>query len=95
MHLAYDYASAGFRLHRDNDAYRMFVNRAITEILTRSQPGDFLLCTFGLDHQPVAVALPGLITVESGIGYDDASPASGCSNPTPGCTTITAVRTGG
>lgn len=70
VHLAYDYASAGFRLDRDNDAYRMFVNRAITEILTRSQPGDFLLCTFGLDHQPVAAALPGLITVESGIGYD-------------------------
>ncbi|HLJ80357.1 MAG TPA: glycosyltransferase, partial [Ktedonobacterales bacterium] len=70
VHGAYDYKRDGFRLDRDNECYRMFVRNGITAIAERAQPGDFLLCPFGLDHQPVAAALPQLIAVESGIGYD-------------------------
>ena len=69
VHEAYDYKAAGFLVSRDNDAWREFAQRAIAAVQRRSQPGDFLLCTFGLDHQPIAQALPHLIAVESGIGY--------------------------
>lgn len=50
-------------------AYAVFYRNVVGEIETRKQPGDFLLCSFGDYHKPVANALPGLITVESGIGY--------------------------
>src|SRR5713101_3879519 len=69
VHGAYDWRRDGWRIDRDNDAYRMFVANAIAAIRARAQPGDFLACTFGLDHQPIAEALPELIAVETGIGY--------------------------
>ena len=71
VHGAYDYKAGDFLINRDNDAYRMFAERSIAQIGRIAQPGDFLLCTFGLDHQPIAAALPQLIAVESGIGYPD------------------------
>lgn len=70
VHGAYDWRVDGFRLERDNDCYRMFCDKAIAAIRERMQPRDFLLCPFGLDHQPLAAALPELRVVESGIGYD-------------------------
>lgn len=49
--------------------YSIFYACAINEIKARACAGDFLLCSFGDFHKPVADALPELITVESGIGY--------------------------
>jgi glycosyltransferase involved in cell wall biosynthesis len=52
--------------------YRQFYENAPGEIARRAIPGDFLLCSFGSWHQPVAEAtarIPGLIVVEPGIGY--------------------------
>ena len=71
MHGCYDYKKGDFLISRDTDAYRMFAERAVCEVARRAQRNDFLLCTFGLDHQPIAAALPQLIAVESGIGYPD------------------------
>ena len=71
VHGVYDYKAGDFLISRDTDAYRMFAERAVRAVARRAQPGDFLLCTFGLDHQPIAAALPQLIAVESGIGYPD------------------------
>jgi glycosyltransferase involved in cell wall biosynthesis len=49
--------------------YSRFYAGATAEIAIRKQPGDFLLCSFGDFHKPVADAHPDLIAVESGIGY--------------------------
>ena len=46
-----------------------FNARAIAAIRERSEPGDVLGCTMGLAHKPIADALPGLLAVETGIGY--------------------------
>lgn len=70
VHGAYDYRRDGFRIDRDNHAYREFTRRAIREIARRARPGDFLCATYGLDHKEIAEALPELIAVESGIGYE-------------------------
>lgn len=69
VHEAYDWRVDGWLINRENDAYRMFAVNAVTEVRKRAKPGDFLLCTFGLDHKPIADALPQLIAVETGIGY--------------------------
>ena len=71
VHGAYDWRRDGWLINRDNPCYAMFRDNAIAAIRERAQPGDFLLCPFGLDHQPIAEALPQLIAVESGIGYPD------------------------
>lgn len=54
---------------KDDPVYRIFYAVAPVAIKERMQPGDFLLCSFGDYHKPIADALPELITVESGIGY--------------------------
>jgi len=68
----YDWRTTAFDTGRDNDAYREFQRRAAEEIAWRSQPRDFLLCGFGLNHQPIAQELAGKlpIVVEPGIGYE-------------------------
>lgn len=50
-------------------AYRVFNTKTPLAIEERRQPGDILLCPFGLGHKPVADALPGMLVCESGIGY--------------------------
>jgi glycosyltransferase involved in cell wall biosynthesis len=70
VHGAYDYRrAAGFDLGFDNAAFREYTERAVQEIEVRKQPGDFLLCPFGLGHKPIADRFPDMIVVESGIGY--------------------------
>ena len=70
LHKSYDWKTQGFVINRENAVYWKFVENAAAEIKKRRQPGDFLLCTFGLDHKPIADELPGMIAVESGIGYE-------------------------
>lgn len=59
VHNIYDHANVTFN------------SRAIPEVLSRVQPGDFLLCTWGVGHEAVARALEGrgVIPVEPGVGY--------------------------
>ena len=67
----YDWRKNGwvpYNVHKDW-AYQVFNTKAPLEIEVRKQPGDFLLCTFGFGHKPVADALPNMIVCEPGIGY--------------------------
>ncbi len=50
-------------------AHKTYVRTTIAALKVEKRPGDFLLCTFGAAHQPIAQAHPDLICVESGIGY--------------------------
>lgn len=62
----------GFVHDSRDPAYRAFENNAVREIRKRYQPGDFLLCFWGMGHKPIADALsdlPELHVVEPGIGY--------------------------
>lgn len=71
VHGVYDWRRDGWRIDRENECYQAFARNAILAIGERAKAGDFLLCPFGLDHAPIAHALPQLIAVESGIGYPD------------------------
>ena len=49
----HDWRTQGWPTYSFGDhAYRKFFSRAIEEIGKRKQPGDFLLCTVGANHQP-------------------------------------------
>jgi len=70
------YGSHDWRRHQfvhntGDHANRTFVQNAIPEVLLRSEPGDFLLCNWGIGHQAIAerVESSGVIPVEPGIGY--------------------------
>ena len=66
----HDWRTEGFAPYNLEDRiYQSFYALAIGEIHRRKQPGDFLLCPFGLGHKPVADAHSDLIVVEPGIGY--------------------------
>jgi glycosyltransferase involved in cell wall biosynthesis len=69
VHRTYDWKKDGFITSHDNPANIEFTRRAIEEITKRRQPTDFLLCSFGLQHKPIADAVQPLITTELGIGY--------------------------
>lgn len=52
--------------------HKVFFDKTIEEIKTRTSDNDFLLCSWGWGHQPIAAALANsMIVVESGIGYKD------------------------
>jgi glycosyltransferase involved in cell wall biosynthesis len=66
----HDWRRKGFPTYRlDDHAYRTFFAKTIAAIHERKERRDFLLCTFGGNHKPVADAHPDMIICESGIGY--------------------------
>ena len=66
----HDWKTQGFPDFKLTDKiYHSFTVNAVAAIEKRQQPGDFLLCSFGAGHKPVADGLKGLIVVEPGIGY--------------------------
>jgi len=69
VHGAYDWKKGAFLTTNDNAANVEFTKNAIIEINKRKKPTDFLLCSFGLQHKPIADALHPMIIVELGIGY--------------------------
>jgi glycosyltransferase involved in cell wall biosynthesis len=69
VHGTYDYKKDGFiKTDQNNDAYREFIKNAIIEINKRKQTHDFLICSYGHSHKPIADGV-NIITVELGIGY--------------------------
>lgn len=66
----HDWRKSGFPdFNKSDHIYKEFYRRTTAAITAYKQSGDFLLCSFGDYHKPVADAHPDLITVESGIGY--------------------------
>jgi glycosyltransferase involved in cell wall biosynthesis len=49
--------------------WRVFNTNATNGIKERAQPHDFICVIGGCAHKPIADALPGMMTVEFGIGY--------------------------
>lgn len=49
--------------------WRVFNQRAADAIKSNSEPGDVLAVTMGVCHRPCATSLPGLLHVETGVGY--------------------------
>lgn len=66
----HDWRSGFFRYSLDDDAYKEFNQNAIAELRKRKQPRDFLLAFWGRGHQSICDALPNMIAVEPGIGYN-------------------------
>jgi glycosyltransferase involved in cell wall biosynthesis len=69
IHGAYDWKKSAFLTDSDNPANVEFIKNAIIEVNKRRQPHDFLLCSFGYQHKPIADAVKDMIVVELGIGY--------------------------
>lgn len=67
---AYDWRKVGFDTDINNPAQKVFSNIAVAAINARARKDDFLLCTLGTAHKRIADALPFLIAVEPGIGYE-------------------------
>ena len=70
VHNAYDWKKSGFLISNDNPANLEFNKNAITEINKRKEPNDFLLCSFGVQHEPIANEVKPIIITELGIGYE-------------------------
>jgi len=65
----YDWHKNYFRFDTSDLVHQTFYVNSIKEIRKRMQPRDFLLCAWGLGHQPIASGVPECMAVESGIGY--------------------------
>jgi glycosyltransferase involved in cell wall biosynthesis len=67
----HDWRRHQFRHNVQDFAHQEFSRRAIPEVRARAQPNDFLLCTWGYGHQPIADAVTdtGVIACEPGVGY--------------------------
>lgn len=65
----YNWHETQFKHNTRDHAQLTFNKNAIREIDKHKQPGDFLLCFWGVGHQPIAAAHPDLIAVEPGVGY--------------------------
>ena len=68
----YDWHSEFFRHDAADTAHRIFNRNAIEAIRARCRPGDFLLCSMGNYHRPIADAQypEHMWVVEPGIGYE-------------------------
>lgn len=67
---AHDWRAKGFpNFSVDDWAYKVFYSKAIPAIHKRKERHDFLLCSFGGGHKPVADAHGDMIVCEAGIGY--------------------------
>lgn len=66
----YDWHKQQFKYDSNDYAHKVFNRKAIAEITLRQQPRDFLLVTMGLHHKPIADAVPEMIVVEAGVGYE-------------------------
>lgn len=53
----------------EDKIYQIFNANVNAALIRRKQPGDFLLCTFGIAHQTLAEMHSDMIVVEPGIGY--------------------------
>jgi glycosyltransferase involved in cell wall biosynthesis len=68
----HDWRTKGFPEFRADDwAYKTFFAKTIPAIHARKEKNDFLLCTFGGGHKPVADAHSDMIVCEPGIGYPE------------------------
>lgn len=65
----HDYKSKFFTFSQDDEAYREFYSRAISEVWRRKKKNDFLLPFWGWGHKPICDAHQDVYTVEPGIGY--------------------------
>ncbi|HUV93922.1 MAG TPA: glycosyltransferase [Anaerolineae bacterium] len=66
----YNWRTEFFRYDGRDAAHDAFRAAATEAIRQRELPGDILLCTMGLDQKPIADALPNMVAVEPGIGYE-------------------------
>ena len=66
----HDWRTKGFpNFQTDDDVYKVFYDNAIAAVGARKEAHDFLLCSFGSGHRPVADAHGDMIVCEPGIGY--------------------------
>ena len=65
----YDWKNLGLRFNESDIVYQTFNQNCIKEIGKRKQPGDIILCFFGVAQKPVCDAHPDLIECEPSIGY--------------------------
>jgi glycosyltransferase involved in cell wall biosynthesis len=70
IHGSRNWKKEGFDTSTHHISHVNFVKNAIEAIQRRSANGDFLLCTYGTSHEPIARAVKDMIVVESGIGYE-------------------------
>lgn len=67
-----DFQSRQFRPEIQDAFHRTFYDRTFREITARRESRDFLLCSWGWGHQPIASRFgKDIMVVESGIGYTD------------------------
>lgn len=72
VHGTYDYKKDGFiKTNNENPASIEFINNSILEMNKRKQLDDFLICSYGIGHKPVADGVKDMIVVELGIGYSN------------------------
>jgi glycosyltransferase involved in cell wall biosynthesis len=66
----HDWRTKGFpNFSTDDYVYKVFYDNAIAAVGARKEAHDFLLCSFGSGHRPVADAHGDMIVCEPGIGY--------------------------
>lgn len=65
----HDWRKHGFPAHDDPKEWGTFCYQVGQYIGQTKEPGDFLLCSYGSAHEPIAKLHPDLICVEPGIGY--------------------------
>lgn len=67
----HDWRRHQFRHSVGDLANQHYIRETIPQVQARARPGDFLCCSWGIGHEPIARAVEplGVIPVENGIGY--------------------------